>query len=290
MAGRRDSDEKDGIWQVVLYLIASLLYSYAKTSITSLATSGTSLREAIHNLTKLMDVAKDLARADPKKQEEFETACRELERTIGKTYTGTRSQAGAEAFRTHLKHLYQASDESISQYLHALSIERGVVNSRRNGANKAWSNKDLREHHRMTQRREVVDHNDETKVLVEAEKPFYDPEYSYDPQKSLSGLTRQLKDDFRRAVSGDMTKRNEFINDPAKKQKIHEQMRNAGYGGQGFDSRQPWNPDKFAPNAAFSEDMSSLIAEERRHPGTGLIVCGLHTHVLSLQRLQPARL
>jgi hypothetical protein len=258
---------------------AGLLFLLS-SSIMLLATSGTSLREAIHRLTQVMDVANDLSKADPKKQEEFEDAVDKLEYHIGKAYTGTRSQAGAEAFRTHLKHLYQASDESISEYLYALSVERGVVNSRRNGANKAWSNKDLRLHHRMTQRREVVDHNDETKVLVEAEKPFYDTEYAYDPQKSLHGLTRQLKDDFRRAVSGDVAKRREIMDDPAKRQKIQDQFRNAGYGGQGLDSRQPWNPTKFAPNAAFSEDMSSLIAEEKRHPGTGIIVCGITSPVL----------
>ena len=262
----------------------SLLSYGSQPSLTFLATDGRYLRRAIHELTQVIDVADNLSKADPEKQEKFEKACADLEKHIGKAYTGTRSQAGAEAFRTHLKHIYQASDESIAEYLHALSIERGVVASRRNGANKAWSDHHFREQHALTQRTEVTAKDDKTKIVVESEKPFYDPEYSYDAQKSLSGMTRQLKDDFRRAVSGDLTKRREIMEDPARKQKIQEVFNNAGYGrGPEAASRQPWNILKFAPNAAFSEDVSSLIEEERRHPGTGLIVC--LSYVLTLDRL-----
>lgn len=220
-----------------------------------------------------MDVADNLSKADPEKQQKFEKACANLEKHIGKTYTGTRSQAGAEAFRTHLKHIYQASDESIAQYLHALSIDRGVVQSRRNGANKAWSDHHFREQHALVQRTQVLDKDDQTKILVEAEKPFYDSEYKYDPSKSLSGMTRQLKDDFRAAVSGNMAKRREIMEDPARRQKIQEIFNNAGYGrGPEAAASQPWNITKFAPNGSFSEDVTSLIEDEKRHPGTGLLV------------------
>ena len=232
---------------------------------------GTSLRNAIHALQEAAEGVEQIHTWEPEKQEKFESACRDLERAIGKTYTATRTQVGAEAFRTHLKNLYQASDESIAQYLQALSIERGVVASRRNGANKAWSDKTFIEHYGQTQRTRVYDKDGKT-ISVEREAGLDDREYKYDPQKSLAGLAHRLKEDFRQAAAGDMAKRHALVENPAEKQKLSDQLQNSGYGNGAFKGRLPWNRDDFAPHASFSEDMTGLIHDERRHPGTGIAV------------------
>lgn len=227
---------------------------------------GTALREAIHAVDQMLEDASPMEKWDAEKRKKFEEACSDLERRIGKTYTSTRSRGGAEAFRMHLKNLYQASDEKIGEYLHALSVERGIVASRRNGAKKAREDAVFRREHANAQRQATTDKSG--KEIVAQEKPFTDPGYKYDPEKSMVGLSHELNEMMKKAAKGDKDAIKQLKKDPAYVDKISK----AGYGQGDWKARVPWETTKFAPNAAFSEDVTGMILDEKRHPGTGLLV------------------
>jgi hypothetical protein len=205
-------------------------------------------------------------------QKKFQEACTQLERYVGKTYAHTRSRGGAEAFRTHLKHLYGASDESVADFLKALNIERGVIWSRRNGMNKARGNLDILSQHQSMQRHEVKGKNNE--ILVEADKPFDDPGYTYDPEKNLEPYARQLAQKYRQAAAGDEAART-YIDQNQEAEKLHKQkLEDAGYfASMGRSMRAKSNQkNSFTPNAAFGEDMTGVINDEKRHAGMGIVV------------------